>query len=180
MQLAVPEVKKAGGLTISDEVQTGFGKLGSHYWGADWAGYKPDIITMAKHLGNGFPMGAVAASREVASSCEKMIGSTYGGNPVAMAAGREVLKVIEEEFLQERTLYNGKILKAGLLNIKDKYEQVGDIRGQGLLVGIEIVTDKETKVPDFDLFNAIHENCKDNGLLMGRGGRYEKANCFRL
>lgn len=135
---------------------------------------------MAKHLGNGFPMGAVAASKEVASSCEKMIGSTYGGNPVAMAAGREVLKVIDEEKLQERTLHNGTILKDGLNNIMHKYEQVGDIRGQGLLVGIEIVTDKETKKPDFELFNAIHENCKENGLLLGRGGRYEFANAFRL
>ena len=84
---------------ISDEVQTGFGKLGSHYWGSDMLGYKPDIITMAKHLGNGFPMGAVAMSKEVASSTNKMIGSTYGGNPVGMAAGREVLKVIDDEKL---------------------------------------------------------------------------------
>ena len=135
---------------------------------------------MAKHLGNGFPMGAVAASKEVASSCEKMIGSTYGGNPIAMAAGREVLRVIEEEKMQERALTQGKQLKDGLRNIMAKHEVVGDIRGEGLLVGIEIVTDKESKKPDPDMFNAIHENCKDNGLLMGRGGRYEKSNCFRL
>jgi len=180
MPKAVPHVRAAEGLLISDEVQTGFGKLGSHYWGTDYLGYKADIITMAKHLGNGFPMGAVATSKEIASSPNKMIGSTYGGNPVAMATGREVLRVIDDEKLQERTAANSKILLKGLNEIKDRYECVGDVRGQGLLVGVEIVKDKESKEPDFEMYNDIHENMKDYGLLVGKGGRYEKMNVYRL
>ena len=180
MKYAAPHVKAAGGLLTSDEVQTGFGKLGTHYWGTDYLGYKADIITMAKHIGNGFPLGAVATSREIGSSTSKMIGSTYGGNPVAMAAGREVLRVIDDEKLQERTAHNSTLLLKGLNDIKDKYECVGDIRGHGLLVGIEIVSDKESKEPDFEMYNDIHENLKDYGLLVGKGGRFEKSNVFRL
>ena len=180
MKYAVPHVKAAGGLLASDEVQTGFGKLGTHYWGTDYLGYKPDLISMAKHIGNGFPLGAVAATREVASSTGKMIGSTYGGNPVAMAAGREVLKVIDDEKLQERTAKNSEILLKGLNELKDRYEPIGDIRGHGLIVGIEIVKDKESKEPDFDMYNDIHENLKDYGLLVGKGGRFEKTNVYRL
>jgi len=122
MQHAIPHVKAAGGLLLSDEVQTGFGRVGSHYWGCDWLGYKPDIITMAKQMGNGFPLAAVACSKEVSSSLNKLTFSTYGGNPLAMAAGREVLKVIDEENMQENSLRCGELLKAGLSELQSRYE----------------------------------------------------------
>jgi len=114
MQEAIPHVKAAGGLLLSDEVQTGFGRIGSHYWGCEMLGYQPDIITMAKQMGNGFPLAAVAMSKEVAASMNKLTFSTYGGNPLAMAAGREVIKVIDEENMQENSHNLGKLLMAGL------------------------------------------------------------------
>jgi alanine-glyoxylate transaminase/(R)-3-amino-2-methylpropionate-pyruvate transaminase len=121
MQHAIPHVKAAGGLVLSDEVQTGFGRVGSHYWGCDMLGYKPDIITMAKQMGNGFPLAAVACSKEVASSLNKLTFSTYGANPSAMAAGREVLQVIDDEGMQENSARCGAMLKEGLLDMKSRY-----------------------------------------------------------
>lgn len=108
MQEVVPHVKAAGGLILSDEVQTAFGRLGSHYWGCDWLGFKPDIVSMAKSIANGMPLSAVACSKEVASSLDKMTFSTYGGNPLAVAAAREVLKVIDDEGMQENALKRGE------------------------------------------------------------------------
>ena len=105
---AVDHVKAAGGLYLSDEVQTGFGRTGSHYWGFEMLGTKPDIVSMAKQQGNGFPLAAVAMSKEVANClAPKLTFSTYGGNPVAMAAGREVLKVIDDENLQQNSKDRG-------------------------------------------------------------------------
>jgi len=100
---AVPHVHKAGGLYLSDEVQTGFGRIGSHFWGCDMLGVKPDLVSVAKQIANGFPVAAVATTREVAESQRtgKVTFSTYGGNPVGMAAAREVLKVLDEENMQE-------------------------------------------------------------------------------
>ena len=141
-------------------------------------GYKPDIITMAKQMGNGFPLAAVACTKEVGASLNKLTFSTYGGNPLAMAAGREVLRVIDDENMQENTLKCGDLLKAGLMELKAKYEQVGDVRGTGLMLGLEIVKDKESKTPDPDLFNDIFEKTKDYGLLLGKGGRF--GNTFRI
>jgi ethanolamine-phosphate phospho-lyase len=99
IQRIIPHVKNAGGLLLSDEVQTAFGRMGSHYWGCDMLGYKPDIMTMAKHIGNGMPLACVATTKEIASSYKKSTFSTYGSNPIAMAAGREILKTIDEEGL---------------------------------------------------------------------------------
>ena len=121
MQHAIPHVKAAGGLILSDEVQTGFGRVGSHFWGCDMLGYKPDIISMAKQMGNGFPLAAVACSKEVASSLNKLTFSTYGANPMAMAAGREILHVIDDEGLQENSARCGALLKEGLLDLKSRY-----------------------------------------------------------
>lgn len=101
VQKAAKYVREAGGLILADEVQTGFGRIGTHYWGADYLGIKPDIVTMAKTVGNGMPLGVVACSQEVANSMAgKLTFATYGSNPLAMVAGREVLKVVEEDGLQ--------------------------------------------------------------------------------
>ena len=148
MQPAIEHVKAAGGLILSDEVQTGFGRCGSHYWGCDMLDFKPDIVTMAKQMGNGFPIAAVACSKEVASCMTKLTFSTYGANPIGMAAGREVIKVVDDEKLQENSRKMGELLLKGLADIKSSHEQVGDVRGTGLMIGIEIVKDKESKLPD--------------------------------
>lgn len=178
MQEAIPHVKAAGGLLLSDEVQTGFGRIGSHYWGCEMLDYQPDIITMAKQMGNGFPLAAVAVSKEVGAAMNKLTFSTYGGNPLSMAAGREVIRVIDDEKMQENSHNLGKLLMAGLQDLKSRYECVGDVRGSGLMMGLEIVTDKESKLPDNALFNDIFEKTKDYGLLLGKGGRF--GNTFRI
>lgn len=96
---AVEHVRAAGGLYLSDEVQTGFGRLGTHYWGFEWLGVKPDIVTMAKQVGNGMPLGVIATTKEIANSMKKLTFHTYAANPIVMAAGREVLKVVDEDGL---------------------------------------------------------------------------------
>jgi len=107
---------------LSDEVQTAFGRMGSHYWGCELNGFKPDIMTMAKHIGNGIPLACVATTKEIASAYKKSTFTTYGGNPIAMAAGREILKVIDEEGLQEQTRINTEYMHAGFKYLEDKYE----------------------------------------------------------
>lgn len=105
---AAEHVRNAGGLVLIDEVQTGFGRLGTHYWGFEWLGVKPDIITMAKQIGNGMPYGAIATTKEIANCLKKLTFHTYSGNPMCMAAGREVLKVIDDEGLQQNCLERGQ------------------------------------------------------------------------
>lgn len=179
---AVTHVKKAGGLYLSDEVQTGFGRIGSHYWGCDMVGVKPDIITMAKQQGNGFPLAAVATTREIAdnfSQHQKLTFTTYGGNPIAMAVGREVLRVIDDENLQENSNEMGKLFMTGLNEIKSRVHTVGDVRGKGLMIGVEIVQDQESNEPaDAAYFAKVYEKTKDYGILLGKGGRY--GNVLRL
>mmetsp|Transcript_39344 Transcript_39344/g.60142 ORF Transcript_39344/g.60142 Transcript_39344/m.60142 type:complete len:144 (+) Transcript_39344:880-1311(+) len=132
----------------------------------------PDIVTMAKQIGNGFPLAAVVCKKEIADCMNKATFTTYGGNPVAMAAGREVLKVIEEEGLQENCERMGRLFMSGLHDLKERHEAIGDVRGAGLMIGIEVVTDKFTKTPDQKMFEAVFERTKEYGLLMGKGGRY--------
>ena len=119
---------------ISDEVQTGFGRLGSTYWGFQDHNYKPDILTMAKGIGNGVPLGAVVCKKEIhASMAKKGFFNTYGGNPVSSAAGRAVLEIVEKEKCQENCTKMGAILTTELNKMKNKYEIVGDVRGKGLM-----------------------------------------------
>lgn len=178
IQRVIPHVKEAGGLLLSDEVQTAFGRMGTHYWGCDMLGYKPDIMTMAKSIGNGIPLAAVATTKEIASSYKKMTFTTYGSNPIAMAAGREILKIIDEEDLQEKTRLKTEYMHAGFKYLEDKYEEVGDVRGHGLMLGIEVVKDKESKTPHTELFADVWEKTKDYGLLLGKGGRF--GTTFRI
>ena len=138
---AVEHVKKAGGLYLSDEVQTGFGRIGSHYWGFEKLGTKPDIVTMAKQIANGFPVSAVATTREIADNCMngKTTFATYGGNPIGMAAGREVLKVIDDEDLVANSNAMGELFMKNLKDIQTRVPTLGDVRGQGLMIGLELV-----------------------------------------
>lgn len=166
-------VHNAGGLCISDEVQTGFGRLGTHFWAFEKNGIKPDIVTMAKSIGNGTPLAALATSRKVAESISsKLHFNTYGGNPVSCAVGRAVLRVIEKDNLQKNCLERGNEFLNGFKKLQDKYDIIGDVRGQGLMLGIEFVKDRKTKEPATPEFLQIFEACKDNGLLIGKGGIY--------
>ena len=145
---AAERVRAAGGLLIIDEVQSGFGKTGKSMWCFESHDVVPDIVVMAKGIGNGIPLGAVVAKREIAESMDgKFLFHTYGANPVACAAGRAVLKVIKEEKLVENARIVGAELGKGLRALKDKYEIIGDVRGTGFMQAIELVKDRQTKEP---------------------------------
>ncbi|KAM4052751.1 alanine--glyoxylate aminotransferase 2, mitochondrial [Anomaloglossus baeobatrachus] len=173
-------VRERGGLCIADEVQTGFGRTGSHYWGFQSHDVTPDIVTMAKGIGNGFPMGAIVTTEEVAASLTRSLHfNTFGGNPVACAVGSAVLDVIEEDALQDNCNTVGNYLLLELSKLREKFEIVGDVRGKGLMIGVEMVTDKKTQrpLPVVEL-NVIWEHCRDLGVLCGKGGLYN--NTFRI
>jgi alanine-glyoxylate transaminase/(R)-3-amino-2-methylpropionate-pyruvate transaminase len=164
-------VRTAGGVCIADEVQAGFGRTGSHFWGFETQDVIPDIVTMAKGIGNGFPLAAVVTRPEIGSVLAQRIHfNTFGGNPVATAAGKAVLEVIEREKLQENALRLGHYLFVGLEKLKQKHTLIGDVRGRGLLLGIELVKDRATKEPAKAECAQILENARENGLLLGKGG----------
>ncbi|MBA0827530.1 hypothetical protein Goarm_012307 [Gossypium armourianum] len=141
-------IKKAGGLCIADEVQGGFGRTGSHFWGFENHGVVPDIVTMAKGIGNGIPLGAVITTPEIAEVLTRRnYFNTFGGNPVCTAAGLAVLNVIEKEKLQDNAFVVGSYLKERLIALKNKHDLIGDVRGRGLMLGVELVTDHELKTP---------------------------------
>ncbi|XP_056402671.1 alanine--glyoxylate aminotransferase 2, mitochondrial isoform X1 [Hyla sarda] len=173
-------VRERGGLCIADEVQTGFGRTGSHYWGFQTHDVMPDIVSMAKGIGNGFPMGAVVTTEEIATSFARSLHfNTFGGNPMACTVGSAVLDVIEEDGLQDNCNTVGTYLLLELSKLRDKFEIVGDVRGKGLMIGVELVTDKKTRQPlPAEKLNVIWENCRDNGVLLGKGGLYN--NIFRI
>jgi alanine-glyoxylate transaminase / (R)-3-amino-2-methylpropionate-pyruvate transaminase len=164
-------VRAAGGLCIADEVQTGFGRTGTHYWGFETQGIVPDIVTMAKGIGNGCPLGAVVTTPKIAAAlAQRTHFNTFGGNPVACAQGRAVLEIIERKKLQENSLTIGNRLLAGLNQLKEKHKLIGDVRGKGLMLGIELVKDRQSKEPAKEASAQILETCKEMGLLLGKGG----------
>ncbi|KAK6778297.1 hypothetical protein RDI58_025015 [Solanum bulbocastanum] len=176
---AYSAVRKAGGLCIADEVQSGFARTGSHFWGFENQGVVPDIVTMAKGIGNGIPLGAVVTTPEIAEVlCHSNYFNTFGGNPVCTSAGLAVLRVIEKENLQENAHVVGSYLKERLMAIKNKHEIVGDVRGRGLLLGVELVTDRKLKTPAKAETLHIMDQMKDMGVLVGKGGF--RGNVFRI
>ncbi len=168
---AYEHVRAAGGVCIADEVQAGFGRTGTHYWGFETQGVIPDIVTMAKGIGNGCPLGAVVTTPKIASALTQRIHfNTFGGNPVVCAQGKAVLDVIDREKLQQNALKIGNKILAGLHSLKEKHNVIGDVRGKGLMLGIELVKDRETKEPAKEECAQAIELCKEMGLLLGKGG----------
>ncbi|MGH9422292.1 MAG: aspartate aminotransferase family protein, partial [Thermoanaerobaculia bacterium] len=168
-----------GGLCIADEVQTGFGRTGDHYWGFENFDVVPDFVTMAKGIGNGVPLGAVTTRMDIAHALTQRIHfNTFGGNPVCMAAGIAVLDVIDEDGLQENSRVVGKRLKDGIRELAKHHQLIGDVRGMGLMLGVELVKDRKTKVPAKEECAAVFEKCKDLGLLIGKGGLW--GNTLRI
>lgn len=164
-------VKKYGGVYISDEVQTGFGRTGKHFFGISHWGVKPDIVTMAKGIGNGVPLGGILTTRDIAESMRgKVHFNTYGGNPVSMAGGLAVLEVIERHRMIENADAVGTYLKSRLVRLMNRHPLIGDVRGLGLMLGVELVKNRKTKeiAPKETL--RLMELCKDRGLLIGKGG----------
>jgi alanine-glyoxylate transaminase/(R)-3-amino-2-methylpropionate-pyruvate transaminase len=168
---AYEHTRAAGGLCIADEVQTGFGRTGAHFWGFENQGVLPDIVTMAKGIGNGCPLAAVVTTPAIAAALTQRIHfNTFGGNPVVCAQGKAVLEVIERESLQANSLKIGQRIMSGLERLKQKHTLIGDVRGKGLLLGVELVTDRATKEPAKSHCAHVVETCRDLGLLVGKGG----------
>jgi len=171
LQHAYEHVRAAGGLCIADEVQAGFGRTGTHFWGFETQGVIPDIVTMAKGIGNGCPLGAVVTTPQIAATLTQRIHfNTFGGNPVVSAQGKAVLEVIERENLQANSLRVGGFILAGLEKLKAKHRLIGDVRGKGLLIGLELVKDRNSKEPGKVECAQVVETCRDLGLLVGKGG----------
>jgi len=169
-------VRKYGGLFISDEVQTGFGRTGGKWFGIEHWGVEPDIITCAKGIANGAPMGATVATAEVADSFRGLTISTFGGNPVSCAAALATIEVIEEENLVSNAKVVGNYLREKLEELEEKYPLVGDVRGMGLMQGVELV--REGKEPARQEILQVFEATKRRGLLIGKGGLY--GNVIRI
>jgi alanine-glyoxylate transaminase/(R)-3-amino-2-methylpropionate-pyruvate transaminase len=164
-------VRAAGGVCIADEVQTGFGRTGTHFWGFETQGVIPDIVTMAKGIGNGCPLAAVVTTPQIAAVLTQRIHfNTFGGNPVVCAMGKAVLEVIEKDNLQGNALKMGGHILAGLEKLKAKHQVIGDVRGKGLMLGVEMVKDRSTKEPAKAECAQVLESAREMGLLIGKGG----------
>jgi 4-aminobutyrate aminotransferase-like enzyme len=171
-------VKKYGGLFISDEVQTGWGRTGGKWFGIEQWGVQPDIITSAKGLGNGSPIGLTVARPEIADSLKGATISTFGGNPVTATAAKAVIDFIEEHKLSINAAEVGTYLRNKLEEMKEKHSLIGDVRGMGLMQAIELVEDRETKKPAVAQTLALMEATRENRILLGKGGYY--GNVLRI
>jgi 4-aminobutyrate aminotransferase-like enzyme/Ser/Thr protein kinase RdoA (MazF antagonist) len=169
---AFESVRQAGGLCIADEVQVGFGRVGSHFWGFETQGVVPDIVTLGKPIGNGHPVGAVVTTPEIAASFDTGMEyfNTFGGNPVSCAAALAVLDVIRDEGLQERAGRVGARLADGLRGLMQTRSLIGDVRGYGLFLGIEFVLDRETRNPAPDHAALVVERMRQRGILLSTDG----------
>lgn len=165
-------VKDYGGVFISDEVQTAWGRTGKRWFGIEQWEVTPDIITSAKGLANGVPIGVTMTRPEIAASFKGLQISTFGGNPVTSVAAKAVIDLIEEDRLMDNAYTVGNYFRAGLESLKDKFSQVGDVRGMGLMQALEFVKDPVTKEPDPAATNQFMEECRKRGLLVGKGGLY--------
>jgi 4-aminobutyrate aminotransferase-like enzyme len=164
-------VKEFGGLYLSDEVQTGFGRTGGKWWGIQHTGVEPDIITMAKGFGSGIPIGGFISRPEYAEDFKLTDAfATFGGNPLSCAAAVAVIEIIEEGNYMVKAEKLGGKLKKKMEELKESHKIVGDVRGQGLMLGVELVRDQTTKEPATQEILTVMEVCREKGLLIGKGG----------
>ncbi len=171
-------VRDHGGVFISDEVQTAWGRTGGKWFGIEHYGVVPDVMTMAKGLGNGMPVGATTARPEIADSLDYLTLSTFGGNPVTAAAAKAVIDFVEEENLLNNCETVGGHLREGLLELQQRHPIIGDVRGMGLMQALELVRDRESKEPAAQETSALMEHARRHGLLIGKGGLY--GNVIRI
>ncbi|MBB5041286.1 aspartate aminotransferase family protein [Shinella fusca] len=177
---AVDAIHAAGGLFVADEVQPGFGRTGEAMWGFERHGVQPDMVTIGKPMGNGYPMAGIVLRPEVVAEFgpRARYFNTFGGNPVAAAAGKAVLDTIREEGLQENALEVGRYLREGLESLTDRYHAIGDVRGSGLFVGVEIVADPAAKSPDATLTTRIVNGLRERRILISASG--PRANVLKI
>jgi 4-aminobutyrate aminotransferase-like enzyme len=177
-QIVEKIVRSHGGIFISDEVQTGWGRTGGKWFGIEHWGVTPDIMTSAKGLGNGSPIGLTVAKPEVADSVKGLTISTFGGNPVTATAAKAVIDFIEEQRLMDNCAETGAYLRGKLEELKDKHEIIGDVRGMGLMQAIELVEDRQSKTPATAQTAMAMEAARQNGILIGKGGMF--SNVLRI
>jgi alanine-glyoxylate transaminase/(R)-3-amino-2-methylpropionate-pyruvate transaminase len=179
LKAAYEHVRAAGGICIADEVQAGFARTGSHFWGFETQGVIPDIVTMAKGIGNGAALAAVVTTPAIAQALTSRIHfNTFGGNPVVCTQGRAVLEVIDEDGIQANAARIGARLKAGCEDLARRHDLIGDVRGLGLMLGIELVKDHASKAPAKEECARVFERCRELGLLIGKGGLH--GNVLRI
>ncbi|MES0092777.1 aminotransferase class III-fold pyridoxal phosphate-dependent enzyme [Mesorhizobium sp. M0030] len=169
---ALAAVREAGGLVIADEVQPGFGRTGSHFWGHQRAGFVPDIVTMGKPMGNGHPIAAVVTTKEILATFRDAFRyfNTFGGNPVSCAVANAVLDVIEQENLVANAQDVGAYALGLLRPLADRHECIGEVRGAGLFFGAELVHDRDTREPAPDIAEQVANRMRHRGVLMGKTG----------
>jgi 4-aminobutyrate aminotransferase-like enzyme len=177
LQHAFAHVREAGGVCIADEVQVGMGRVGTRWWAFEAQGVVPDIVTIGKPIGNGHPLGAVVTTPAIAQSFANGMEffSTFGGNPVSMAVGLAVLDVIEEEGLRERAERVGRYLTEGFLALGENHAQIGDVRGLGTFMGVELVADRETRTPATEDTASLIEYLKADGILLAAEGPHHNV-----
>jgi 4-aminobutyrate aminotransferase-like enzyme len=170
-------VRDAGGVCIADEVQVGFGRVGSRFWAFELQDVVPDIVTLGKPIGNGHPLAAVITTPQIAASFDTGMEyfNTFGGNPVSCAVGLAVLEVIEDEGLQDNALAVGRRLLAGLDELRARHALIGDVRGRGLFIGVELVTDRETLAPAGAAAADVIEAMKERGFLLSTDGPHHNV-----
>jgi 4-aminobutyrate aminotransferase-like enzyme len=165
-------VRAGGGVCIADEVQVGFGRLGTHFWGFESQDVVPDIVVLGKPIGNSFPLAAVVTTPGIAACFDNGMEffSTFGGNPVSCAAGLAVLDVLEEEHLQENALRIGDGLMFALKELQARHHLIGDVRGSGLFLGLDLVLDRETRRPATREASYVTNRLRERGILAGTDG----------
>ena len=171
-------IRRYGGIFISDEVQTAWGRTGGKWFGIEQYGVTPDVITSAKGLGNGFPIGLTVAKPEVADAMKGATISTFGGNPMAATAGKAVLDYIEEQNLRVNAAEVGAYLRTKLLELQEKHALIGEVRGMGLMQGVELVQDRKTRAPATAETAQLMETTRENRIMVGKGGLY--GNVLRI
>jgi 4-aminobutyrate aminotransferase-like enzyme/Ser/Thr protein kinase RdoA (MazF antagonist) len=174
---AFKHVRSVGGVCVVDEVQVGMGRVGSHMWAFETQGVIPDIVTLGKPIGNGHPLAAVITTPEIARSFDNGMEffSSFGGNPVSMAVGMAVLDVIEDERLLDRAVRVGRYLSEGFESLAERYPEIGDVRGLGLFMGVELVRDRDTRAPATEETASLIEQLKADGILLSAEGPYHNV-----
>ncbi len=180
LKLVCDKVHEAGGLYIADEVQSGFGRTGEAFWGFEYHGVTPDLVTIGKPAGNGHPLGAIVTSRRLVDKFNECYGyfSTFGGNNVSCAVGTAVIDVIEKQNLVANAKRLGAMFKTGLERLKERYSIIGEVRGTGLALGVEFVSDRNTKEPAKEVLGKFLQLLKNEGVLCGNDGTYN--NCVKI
>jgi len=177
LDAAFGHVREAGAICVADEVQVGFGRVGSHWWAYETQDVIPDIVTLGKPIGNGHPMGAVVTTRAIADAFDNGMEyfNTFGGNPVSCAIGLAVLDVIEEEGLRAHALEVGTRFREGLAELGDRHELVGDVRGLGLFIGVELVRDRDSLEPATEEATDVINQMRERGILLSTDGPFENV-----